>query len=267
MSPKNKAFVFAGALLLVSTVLVGTAVASTNSALQPFIRGEAFAGERSLTRGHHAALAVRVGQEKDGELKAVPNALVRLSSASSDSVEKRTDARGAAVFELKPGSYVVEVSIGAANASHEFVLAKSMLLGVAFDAEGVAHWRSVDHGQVERRGEISKLLVRVGEVRGGRPAPIANATVQVYRVAKDNATTTLVAEGKTGPRGFADFALPRGGYMIKIQANGVSGDHRLWLKGDQAVGALVTGDHIEWRVGGHDGKDVRGGPWSGKPNR
>src|SRR5687768_12632781 len=111
LSPKKKAIAFAATLLLVSTVLVGSAVATTNSALQPFLRGEGFAKERSLTRGETVSLAVMVGSEADGELKPIPGATVSIRRANQTDVvaSKQTGDNGVAVFELKRGSYDIQV--------------------------------------------------------------------------------------------------------------------------------------------------------------
>src|SRR5688572_31507526 len=68
MTPKAKAFTFAAALLLVSSIMVGTSIATTGSALRPFAAGEGYAEERSLTRGHHFALGIVVQEIVAGEL-------------------------------------------------------------------------------------------------------------------------------------------------------------------------------------------------------
>jgi hypothetical protein len=262
VSPKKKAILFATSLLLVSTILVGSAVATTNSALQPFLRGEGFAKERSLTRGDYVSLAVMVGTEQDGQLQPIQGATVGLTRANETAsiASKQTDERGVAVFELKRGSYDIHVESTKGNATQHVGLGRSMRMGVAFDAEGTPHWQTVDHRELERRGDHKHLMVRVGEAQdGARPQPIEGATVKIYKIEADNSTTFL-EEKKTGPRGFVDFNLPRGGYLVKVETLNATGEQRVRLQGDLVVGAIVDGDHIEWRVQRPDSHDFQRPP-------
>lgn len=259
MSPKKKALVFAASLVLVSTLLVGSAVATTNSALQPFLRGEGFAKERSLTRGEFVSLALQVGQEQDGNVTGIPDALVQVFGPNATEVlaEKRTGPEGGVVFELKRGSYDLLINSSAGETTKHVGLGHSLRMAVVFDAEGNAHWESVEHKQLERRGEHKHLLVRVGEVRDGeRPAPVEGATIKVYRL-EGAQKGDLVDQGTTGPRGFAAFNLPRGGYLIQLESENASSEHRIRLQGNLAVGAVIDGEDVEWRVERPDSHDFQ----------
>src|SRR5688572_28473691 len=184
LTSKTKAFTFAAGLLLVSSIMVGTAIASTGTSLSPFARGADFAKERSLTRGQFVALGVNVGQMVDGELQPLAGATVTLSRPDhNDSIEsKQTDAKGVAIFEIKPGAYEINVTSGDLVPSDKGGVGHSMRVGVYFDEDGQAHWKEAAHKELERRGDQSGVMVRISRNESGRPVPVPNATVSIYSV-------------------------------------------------------------------------------------
>ncbi|MBI2076890.1 MAG: hypothetical protein HYT80_00765 [Euryarchaeota archaeon] len=257
LTPKTKAFAFAGGLLLLSTIMLGTSLASTGTALAPFMRGDAYGHERGMARGHFHGLGLKVGQMVDGELKPLEGATVVVArmgvdrAASNPVATKETDGRGVAIFQLKPGAYKIAVTKDRLTATYDLRLQTSVHLMLAFDSDGTPHWRQENHRQLERRGDMAGLLVRVGENQSGERVPVEGAKVQVYRINDDN-TTTLVSENTTGPRGFVAFQLHKGPYLVKVSTDDVSGEHRLRLFGDTAAGVLIDGDEMHWRVGKSD---------------
>lgn len=252
-SPRKKALAFAGALLLISVVLVGTSVATTGSALRPLLGQEQYGQERGLARGHHSALAVRVAQIVDGEPVPVDGATVAVARMGADRsalqpvATKTTGARGAAVFELKPGAYQIVVTKGALTSQHAVRLNEGLLVSVVFDEDGNAHWSQRGHREMERRGESAGLVVRVFKNDSGRIVPVQGARVEVHRI-RDNATE-FVANMTTGPRGAAAFQLIKGPYLVKVSAGDVDGEHRLRLTSPKVVGAMVHGDEMRFREG------------------
>lgn len=262
LTAKRKAFVFAALLLLVSTAFLVTAAASTNSALRPFLQGEAYGRERALTRGHFVPLGVRVGQVVGEEIQPVTGAQVSVARLGAAAPEvnrtvatQSTDEKGQAVFELRPGTYILAVTSGPLVASYKTTLHEPTRLSVSFDSEGQAHWLQSDHRELERRGEMMGVLVRVGQNASGHREPVANATVQVFRINPEDESTELIDEKQTGPRGFASFHLHRGHYRIHLIAGDVSSDHDVGLRGPRAVQAFIDGSDVEWREG--DGHAVR----------
>lgn len=261
-TPKTQAFAFAATLLIASTALVGTSIATTGSVLRPFALGEDYAQERPMTRGQHAALGLRVGQQVGDEIRPIAGATVvvaRLGAPeATDSIvaTKETNDRGRVIFDLRPGAYQIGVTHGSLMAEHRIRLGQSLRLDLVFDAEGTPHWREAPHREMERRGELVDLLVRVFQNESGSPAPVANATVQVYRY-QDRNTTVYVGEMKTGPRGAALFHLHRGAYLIKVIVGDVTGEKSLRIQEDVVAHALLDGDTVHWRAGHPQGSPSR----------
>lgn len=252
-SPRKKAFAFAGTLLLVSLVLVGTSVASTGSALRPLLTGQQYGHERGLARGHHVALAVRVGQVVDGEVQPVEGATVAILRMSADRAPtepvatKSTGPRGAAVFDLKPGAYQILVTKGTLTSEHTVRLRHSLLASVVFDENGTPHWTEKRHGDLERRGESTSLLVRVFKNDSGNRVPVQGAEIKVYRITDKG--NEFVANMTTGPRGAAAFQLHKGPYHVEAQVGDVSGEYNLRLQGPKVLGVMVDGDDMHFRLG------------------
>ena len=257
LTPTSKAFAFAGGLLLVSTIMLGTSIASTGTALRPFMNGESYGHERGMARGHFHGLGLHVGQMVDGELKPLPGATVVVArmnapnGAAEPVATKETNDRGVAVFQLRPGAYKLAVTKDSLSATYDLRLRDSAQLMLVFDSDGTPHWHQARHRDVERRGDMAGLLVRVGENQSGERVPVEGAKVEVHKI-NDDGTTTLVAENTTGPRGFAAFHLAKGPYLVKVSTEDVSGEHRLRLFEDAAVGVLIDGDEMHWRVGKSD---------------
>lgn len=252
-TPKTKALAFAGTLLLISTAMVGTAIATTGTVLSPFARGEDFAHERSMTRGHHAALGLVVVRMVGGELEPVPGALVVVTHPAADApaVTKTTNERGVAIFDLRPGLYRITVTQGELAATQEFPVRFSVRVGLFFDEDGQPHWRAAPHRDLERRGDTVGLMVRVGENRSGERAPVQGAVLRIYSLDAEG-NRELVAEATTGPRGFAAFQLHRGAYVLNVTAGDVSAERSGVLRAPTGVGILIDGDEVHWRVAQYD---------------
>lgn len=250
-SARKKAFAFAGTLLLISVVLVGTSVATTGSALRPLLGDQQYGRERPLAPGHHSALAVRVQQVVDGKNVPIEGATVAVlrkaadPSAAEPVATKTTGPRGAAVFDLKPGAYQIVVTKGALTSQYAVRLKDSVLASVVFDEDGNAHWSTRSHRDMEKRGESTSLLVRVFKNDSGRRVPVQGANVEIYKI-KGN-ETEFVTNMTTGPRGAAAFQLIKGPYMIKVTAGDVVGEHKTRLTSPRVVGAMVDGDEMRFR--------------------
>lgn len=269
LTPKAKAFTFAASLLLVSTVMVGTSIASTGSALRPFAAGEGYADERSLTRGHHLALGIVVREIIGGESTPVAGATVVVSKPGNQEpiASKQTDAEGVAIFELRPGAYEVNVTHGAKNATEKVPLGHSQRVAIVFDESGEAHWDAKDHKSMERRGETAPLTVRIMENTSDGPVPVEGAIIKIYSV-KDDGSRELVEEGETGRRGYLNFQLHHGKYVLNVTAGSVSAEKEGMLSGPTAIGVLIDGDDVEWRVGKmHEERgEPKKGPQNGRPS-
>lgn len=261
-TPRQKAFTFAAVLLLVSSAFVVTAAATTEGALRPFLRGDDYGKERSMSRDHHVALGVRVGQLVDGELQPLVGATVAVAKIGlarpapsmppqatdvPGEVGKTLDARatddkGIVVFELRRGAYQVIVTSGTFAATAKFPVPFSTRVGVIFDEEGNAHWERHPHKAMERRGDMAGLVVRAGEGAEDRPQPIAGAKVQVY---KDG---SLVQEKATNERGFAPFHITEGTYVVRVTAGGVTGETTITLEKPLSLGALLKDGRFEFKA-------------------
>ncbi len=269
LTPKAKAFTFAASLLLVSTVMVGTSIASTGSALRPFAAGEGYADERSLTRGHHVALGIVVREIIAGESNPVAGATVVVGKPGNQDpiASKQTDAEGVAIFELRPGAYEVNVTHGEKSATEKVPLRQSQRVAIVFDESGEAHWDAKDHKSMERRGETAPLTVRVMQNTSEGPVPVEGAILKIYSV-KEDGSRELVDEGETSRRGYLNFQLHHGKYVLHFTAGDVSAEKEAVLSGPTAIGILIDGDDVQWRVGkmqedrGEPGK----GPPSGRPS-
>ena len=250
LTPKAKAFTFAASLLLVSTVMVGTSIATTGSVLRPFAAGEGYADERSLTRGHHLALGIVVREIAAGQLQPVVGATVVVGKPGNQDpiASKETDAEGIAIFELRPGAYEINVTHGAKNTTEKVAFGHSQRVTITFDEAGEAEWQEKDHKSMERRGESAPLAVRVMQNTSEGPVPVDGAVLRVYSV-KDDGSRELVAEGETGPRGYENFQLHHGDYVLNVTVGNVSAEKQGTLSGPTAVGVLIDGDDVEWRVG------------------
>jgi hypothetical protein len=267
LTPKAKAFTFAASLLLVSSIMVGTSIATTGSVLRPFAAGEGYAEERSLTRGHHVALGVVVREIVDGEPQPVAGAAVSVARPGQDVIaNKTTDSEGVAVFELRPGAYDVLVTYGDLNATQKVAVGQSMRVAVVFDGSGESRWAEKDHKQMERRGETAPLAVRVMRNETDGPVPVEGAIVKVYSLGDDGARE-LVEEATTGARGFVNFELHRGRYVVNITAGDVSAEKETQVRGASAIGMLIDGDEVQWRTGRMpEGQDHGKGPPSDRPS-
>lgn len=242
LSPKKKAIAFSSVLLIVSAAFVVTAAASTDGVLAPFRNGEDFPHERPLSR-HGVALGVVVGQVQaaaddaspsrgprsdmamDRRIAPVEGALVEIRAVSdqvSNDVQasKETNARGIAVFHLRPGGYEVSVTTDAGKDSHLLRVFESKRVNVVWDDEGQAHWVEADHKQLEKRGDARGFVARAVDVSSGSRQPIEGAVVTVYEWS-DSGRGEAVASKETGPRGAAAFPLHRGGYEIVVQWDGL----------------------------------------------
>lgn len=252
-NPKQKAIAFAASLLLVSTIFLGGAAATTGSSLRPFLTGQEYGEERSMTRGHHVALGLRVGQLVGDEVEPLAGAQVTIARPGTDEglertvMTKATNDRGAVVFELRPGAYKIAVTHGTLVATNDLRLRESARLSLVFDEEGNPHWMRGDHHDMERRGDYAGLLVRVAANESGRGVPVPNATVEIFRM--NDGEEVLVDSKLTGPRGFAEFHLHKGRYLVRVSVDDVQGEHGLPLDGPKGMAALIDGDEIRWRVG------------------
>lgn len=272
LSPKAKAFTFAASLLLVSTVMVGTSIATTGSVLRPFAAGEAYAEERPLTRGHHAAMSVVVSQAVGEQLQPLAGANVTVARPGQEPVaSKQTDAQGTAIFELRPGAYEVLVTSGELNTTRKVVLQHSARVAIVFGEEGSASWTSKDHRSMERRGDSASLAVRVMRNETNRSVPVEGASIKVYAL-KDDGSRELVQEGATDARGYISFQLHKGAYVLNVTAGSVTAEREGVLRNQAIVGVLIDGDEVQWRGGqmqdGKPGQDhgPRGPPSSRAPH-
>jgi hypothetical protein len=250
MSPKAQAFAFAASLVLVSTAMVGTSIATTGSVLKPFADGEDYAEERPLTRGHLVALSVVVREVDDEELEPVEGALVsvvRPGAADHPVATKATGEKGVAVFELKPGAYEIRVQHGEASAVEKVPVKDSMRVAVMFDGDR-AHWTSADHRSMEKRGGTVQLAVKVAANTTEGWQPVEGAVVTVFRL-NDEGERELVATGETGPRGAETFQLHRGRYVVNVSTAGYSGELEGVLRESTVVGVLIDGDEATWKAG------------------
>ncbi len=262
-SPRRKAALFSGFLLLASLGFLVTAAADTNSQLSPFLRGHEFPDERPLSR-HEVVLAVHVGSLQGDEVERVEGATVSIYSISDGSEElvkeKSTDEKGRALFHLKPGAYRAQVDWEGYSASQSGRLRESQRVGVVFDEEGTAFWRlPTPHGQLERKGDFGGLIVRVGEKtnRTDRPVPVEGATVTVYEANDNGARGDEVASATTGPRGGAAFDLPKGRYVVEVSWEGMAGSASIELRHGAQLFFLADGDSIDQVRPPHDGEHGR----------
>lgn len=269
LTPKAKAFTFAASLVLVSSIMVGTSIATTGSALRPFAAGEGYADERSLTRGHHVALGVVVREIVAGELQPVVGASVVVGKPGHQDplASKQTDGEGVAIFELRPGAYQVNVTHGTKNTTEKVPLGHSQRVTIVFDEAGAAEWAEKDHKSMERRGESAPLAVRVMENGTEGPVPVDGAVIRVYSI-KDDGSRELVADGETSARGYRNVQLHHGTYVLHVAAGNVSAETEVIVSGPTAIGLLIDGEDVDWRVGKmHEGSsDARKGQAGGKPS-
>lgn len=252
-TPRRKAFVFASTLILVSTALLGTAVADATGALRPFLRGDDYGSERSLTRGQHATLAFHVGQEVGDEIRPAPGAVVALTLVPEagrpvrlEAATKTTDDHGRALFLLRPGTYQVVVTFGRLSSTHEILLRHSERAGVVFDEDGQAHWNEHPQREIERHRGAAALLVRVGRNESGHVSPVPNATVRVFSLDHEDSHPEPVATHQTGPRGATAFDLRRGHYRIQVEVGDIQGEKQIELAHPMGLGALIDGTQVHW---------------------
>lgn len=254
-SPKRKALTFSFALLLVSTAFVVSAAASTSGVLAPFHQGSDYPKERGLSRGHTVALGVVVSAIRGDDPVRVAGATVTVIRMAAEAgglpdqagrgeavAQQTTDDKGRAIFELKPGRYVVNVAWNTYQGSQPVPVPRDMRLGVIFDEEGQAHWNAAPHRDLERRGDLASLFVRTGDNASGHPQPIGGVTVNVYALDENRQVGELVASKTTNERGVAVFPLHKGGYRVVAQRGDSSGSIDVPLRQDVHLGFLFEPD-------------------------
>lgn len=253
LSARKKAFAFSALLILISSGLVVSAAATTESVLRPFQAGKEFGQERSLSR-HAVALAVIVGDVGEEGRERVQGAFVTVLDADgATAATATTDEKGRAIFHLRRGVYNVTVEADGNVASKEFRLAHSQRIFVGFDADGQPHWFKTDNHEMERRGDTATLTVLVRDQSNGTDAPASNATVRILHQGKGR--DGEVANATTGPRGAAVLHLHKGRYVVEVTYQGQNATTGVALAKDHKLAVIFDGD----------GARVRGGKEPGRP--
>lgn len=263
LTPRRKALAWALGLLTVSTLFLATAVATTDDAIRPLLRGDDYPHERSLTR-NGVALAVRVGAAgDDGEDRGGPieGATVKVFRVTREDQrgelvkEDTTNEKGVALFQLRPGAYRVAVVAGDhESSSTAFRLQHDSRVGVAFDGDGNAHWFGpVNHRDLERRGDPATIFVRVAYNESGNRTPAEGATVSIYHDGE------FVVSNTTGPRGWAVFQVRAGAYDVTATYGDAEGTKTIAVRHQATVAFYFDGDEVVSRAAqGAPGGSPRG---------
>lgn len=254
---KKTSTLVVGLLLLGTAGLATAAATDASETLLPMLQGKEIAYERGLSR-NSVVLAVHVASF-DGEARAPAQGAVvsihhmperqstlqeRDDGSNEPIVQKRTDENGRALFELRPGTYMVGVTYDGAAGRHSVQVDANTRLNVIFDEEGQAHFHSIQRTDAAGKGETVPLIVRAYQYSEDGRSPIEGAKVIVYKAVRGEDGEPAFepyARNLTNAHGGAGFQVPIGAYKVQVTTpDGAIGEHR--LKIDSATGLYALFD-------------------------